>query len=314
MIAVGGPAARGHVYFYDPADPTPRGTDLPDTQDLGRSGSGASITDLGDLYGARRATVAYGAPAAGADGRGAARINLIGGHHGDLARVWGPAPGAALGTAVLGLDGDGDGLRELYVSAPHAGAGAVWRVPDALRGEPTVEDVADGALWGRQPGDALGAALVPAGDTDGDGLPELWVGAPGAAADPGDAGRVYLVSPRWGGAADVEQIAWATLDGEAAGGRFGAVLAGDAREVGAPVGVAVTAPDEADGVVRTYDAHLRGAVPPAAARSTWRGAAPGGRFGAALLLDADIDGDGIEDLVVGAPGDGNGRVWAMGGG
>ena len=52
---------------------------------------------------------------------------------------------------------------------------------------------------------------------------------------------------------------------------------------------------------------------------TWRGEAPSDRFGAALEAAHDLDGDGLADLVIGAPGHGSiapraGRVYVFGAG
>lgn len=314
FIAVGGPALDGHVYFFDPVDPNPLGWVFLDTEALGPSASGASLADLGDFYGTGRAALAFGAPAAGADGRGAARLHHLEGKNQDVARLWGEAPQTALGTSMVAVDSEGDGLRELYTGAPGGDAGAVWRVGPYTRGEGPIRNVAEGVLRGPGGGDRLGMALAPAGDVDGDGYPELWVGAPGAWSDAGQTGRVYLLSAHWEEEVPVEALARAVLGGAVPGGDFGAVLAGDSGSESLPVGVAVSALGEGDGVVRVYDADLWGEVVPEQARATWIGAMPGGQFGAALLLDVDLNGDGFEELIVGAPGERNGRVWMMGGG
>jgi serine/threonine-protein kinase len=308
MVVVGGPTQDGHVYGYDPAAQAPWGWVFSGSEGPGRRRAGVSIADLGDVHGVGLATLAYGAPGAGPEGRGEVVLHSLRPDVSDVARLWGEGPGAALGAAVVAVDADGDGLSELFAGAPGGVAGAVYRVAPYAEGALPIADAADAVLRGAGAGDGLGLSLASAGDVDGDGAPELWVGAPHAGADEG---RVYLLPAAWPGDAPAEAHAIAVLDGAAAGGEFGAAIAGDAREGRAPMGVAVAAPREEGGVVRVYDAQLRGAVPPALARSTWRGGVPGGRFGAALLLGADLDADGGEDLLVGAPGEGGGRVWRL---
>jgi hypothetical protein len=90
------------------------------------------------------------------------------------------------------------------------------------------------AAAGSEPASEFGSALVAMDDLEGDGVPEVAVGAPGAL---GDKGRVTL--------------------------HKGSTLA----------------------VLRTFV-----------------GTAAGDRFGAALALAGDLDGDGAHELLVGAPG------------
>ena len=84
---------------------------------------------------------------------------------------------------------------------------------------------ADGRLAGEAVGDAAGWAVAPAGDVNGDGRPDLLVGAPGA--DPQgrkDAGTVYVVFGPAGGLPTALGSLAARgfrIDGGAAGHRVG---------------------------------------------------------------------------------------------
>lgn len=100
------------------------------------------------------------------------------------------------GQAVAIADLDGDGVGELILSAPGQDgadglggpeAGVVWVFADP-RGELSAE-VAVGALWGATYARA-GWELAAAGDPDGDGAPDLVVGAPGEEDSAGAAWRV----------------------------------------------------------------------------------------------------------------------------
>lgn len=87
-----------------------------------------------------------------------------------------------------GGDLDGDGLDEVLIPDPFAagGAGQVW----ILSGAGAVLDVLDAPT----PGENFGAAVSSAPDMDDDGVPELLVGAPTAAAGPENGGVVHVYS------------------------------------------------------------------------------------------------------------------------
>jgi hypothetical protein len=321
----GGPFSPGHVYLWDVTTHSAWGFHFPIAASLGPSAGGASLVDAEDLDGNGYADVLYGSPLAGPDGsgdaRGVVRAHAVVVDAEDFVRVWGTEPGARFGAALVALDADGDGLREFFGAAPDTRSaeaphvGAVWRIPrsEMTAGDHVVHDVADAVVYGRGAGDALGHSLASAGDLDGDGLPELWIGAPGADGERGATGAAYAVPAAWSGAAVAADIAPVTLLGVETGGRFGAAVVGDARPSAVPAGVAVGAPDEGGrGAVRAYDLPLWGRITTAEATATWLGA-PGSAFGSALIWDADIEADGLEDLVVAAPLDreARGSVWRL---
>lgn len=155
----------------------------------------------------------------------------------------------------------------------------------AGQGPPSLE------IAGPLPGAGLGAVLADLGDLDGDGASEIGVGAPFAF---GGAGAMAVVSGATG--------ALMRLDlGVVAGGGFGSAIAalddvdGDGSRdyaVGEPLGGA-----QGEGAVRLLSGQTGaslGTLAPAG------GAAAGDRFGYALAA-ADVDGDGQDELVVGAP-------------
>ena len=98
------------------------------------------------------------------------------------------------GESVDGVgDVNGDGTDDVAVGAhgnDAAGenAGAVYVVLGPFEGEHVLDEHADGKLLGGEADEVAGA-----GDTDGDGLHDLIVGAPYSPLGETDAGAVYVV-------------------------------------------------------------------------------------------------------------------------
>lgn len=208
-------------------------------------------------------------------------------------------------TAMAGVgDVDEDGYDDVALTRSGAllGAGAAW----ILRGPfDDVRDVSD-ADWvlSGQVGDALGGAIARVGDLDGDGRRELVVGAPGRGSA---AGALFVYSGRVPGADDAgwERVVINGASGDQLGG--GPILdAGDLNGDGLD-DLFATAP----GTDRVYV--IFGSLNPATSVSsaTPRITHPTGSsdLGASLASMPDVDGDGLGELVIGAPGlNGRGAV------
>jgi hypothetical protein len=209
---------------------------------------------------------------------------------GEKIRTWdGEWPDGLFGHWVMPVpDISGDGLADVVLAAPHGAIGGLMRGIVVARSPKTGDE-----LWRRVETESenLGWDLALAGDHDGDGRIDLFVGAPAS-----DTSRVYLLSGKDGTVlrtytprAPAATFGWyvARLDDLDGDGRDDLAVGGflAAEDTGARVGGAWV-------LSSGYDKELH----------HWKGTDPRGGFGAVVTAVADGDGDGKRDLAVAAPG------------
>jgi FG-GAP repeat len=209
--------------------------------------------------------------------------------------------GAAVGSPG---DVDGDGLADVLVGSPYnsrtrAGAGAVHVVPGPITG-PTELSSVGYRIGGDQAGDYLGCAVSGAGDLDGDGQQDILVGACADGTNGQDAGAAGQFSTHVSSDRELSD-ADAILRGDSARARLGSALAGGDIDgdglsdalIGAP-----GADTDSGAVYLVRGPALAGMASPWAVLT----GDAGDEAGTSVSWAGDVDGDGENDVIVGAPG------------
>ena len=277
--------------------------------------AGYSVAGLPDLNGDGIDEVAVGA----------VQANGVANDAGAVYVAYGPLTGIVeLAFAAIAIDGktaddnagcavadggdvDGTGRPSLLVGActddgSAVNAGAAYLFADLSPGSWTTAD-ADAILQGAGADDALGTSVAGGGDLTGDGIDDLVVGAPYNDESGTDAGAAYLAR---GGPMGM-LVPDAVIYGAAAGDTHGisVAIAGDIDGDGA-ADVAIGASGNDDGgedagMVYLHFGPLSGNIAAAEADVFLTGEAPFDFAGEAIARPGDFDGDGFEDLAVGAP-------------
>jgi hypothetical protein len=319
---IGGAMDAGAAYLV--RGPLTAGLDLQDAdlvlQGLVTMDHAGSAIAAGDLDGDGSAELIIGATEHNGGGRDSGAVYVF------LTPPLDARAPVSLSEADVTLLGDGEGLRvggELAVLGDVDGDG----LEDlAITGG---RETLDPATW-IVSGDTSGVAVLsedavliedlhrvtPAGDVDGDGLDDL-LGITTLREGEVTGFAAVLIPGPGTSASDAEEIAWATwaqpseitdcciasavdLDGDGE------------REL--LFGIPVETEDGAGGVWVIPDMEEGWRLVSEVSSDLERGRASGDSFGSAIASAGDLDGDGLEELLIGAPGDStragaNGAAW-----
>ena len=203
----------------------------------------------------------------------------------------------AVGEVLLGGDDCADGDASQVPGA--------WEDPgDGTDGscdglDATSLSWADVSVLGAVPGDIVGRSVDGRGDVDGDGLDDLLIGARSWDRGPGTGGAAGIVlgsSLQWG----IDQgfdDAWALLVGEQQGDQAGKEVAWAGDVDGDGLDDALVWADGPDRVYLVLASSLTaGQTSLSAADGVFE--EPSGRFGSVVEGVGDVDGDGLDDVVL----------------
>ena len=314
---------------------------------------GSAVADPGDLEGDGVRDLAVGAPFDddGGNDKGALWILFMddngrvdqeqkissdaGGFRGNLDND------DLFGSAVAGIrDLNADGAFDLAAGAPGGDEGGsdrgeVWILfldaAGRVRQEQQIADGVGGFGGDLDSDDRFGSAIADVGDVNGDGIRDLAVGAPGDDDGSDNAGAVWILMMRTDGRVG----SWQKISRDAGGfngdlnanDHFGAAITGmgDLDNDGIP-DLAIGAPGSDEGgsdrgAVWIVFLDAAGRVRQEQQIADDVGGFGGNldnndRFGSAVADIRDMNGDGVRDLVVGAPDDDDGSdnagaVWML---
>ncbi|MDP2308694.1 MAG: MopE-related protein [Pseudomonadota bacterium] len=273
-----------------------------------RRSSCSNVTSVGNFAGTAYDDWACGDLGSPTTSAGEVHV-YSGGSSREVAALEGETVADAAGRTVAAADDiDGDGTDDIWIGADGdddggSAAGAAYLVYGPLAGASSLA-AADVKVLGGAAADRLGYGCSMPGDMDGDGTPDLLSAAPGADDGGADAGAVYLFTSVTSGAASA--MASAVFLGEDAGDALGegGLAIGDYDgdgEIDLAFGSAANDDGGTDaGAAWLIYGPFSGSYSVGSADVTWLGGYASDALGQALATVPDSNGDGRDELALGA--------------
>ena len=215
-------------------------------------------------------------------------------------------------------DLNGDGRPDVIVGAPGSGlggsdSGAVYVIYSGHEGTFDLTK-ADATLVGEAADSDAGSSVAAGGDVNGDGKDDLLIGSRHYDGARSNAGRAYLFHGPVSGTLNLSS-ATAIFDGTADGQQVGYAVASAGNvndDAYGDVLVSAIGANDFTGTVYLFHGPVAGPMGVHTADAIIEGEQASGQLGTDLASAGDIDGDGTDDIVLGAHGVDDGDNAAAG--
>jgi hypothetical protein len=197
-------------------------------------------------------------------------------------------------------DVNGDSFADVLIGGAYNSSSTSAGKAYLYLGGVSMDSTADVVMNGEMISDRFGYSVSSAGDVNGDGFSDVIIGSINNDAGGMDAGRAYI----YFGATNMDNTADWISTGEASEDQFGSSVAsvGDINEDGfSDVIVGATFNDAGGSNAGRAYVYFGAANMDSTADWIFTGEADGDFFGLSVSTPGDANGDGISDILIGAP-------------